>query len=203
MLAVAPSQAKPDDANANLSVKLAPFSLDRKTIDLSQKAQDNVEEGLTQWFFHCLPEVDIIADKGKKIPGGYSVSVSIHKVRIVVSASVSLYLPVHASPALVAHEQGHVQICKSIYSESALAAQTCGRDLLKRTFVGNAGTQAAANEQATEVARKWFCRKFMALTEDRVQKLSIQYDALTDHGRASIPSSEAVNAVLLGSPAQK
>jgi hypothetical protein len=124
-------------------------------------------------------------------------------VSILVSISVAVYLPDHASPALIAHEQGHVQICKSVYAESAQAAQACAQELLQRPFTGSSQTQIGATEQATELARKWFCRRFMAATEDRIQKLSLKYDALTDHGRSSVLPAQAVTTVLGGAPAQK
>jgi hypothetical protein len=182
------------DQSSPFDIQVDPISLERKTTSARAYGMEN--GGLTEWFFHCSPLSDVEKVSGKTIHNTHFVTVRVRKVHFRTSLEVRVTLPPNPPAALVDHEEGHVRLCKSVYSESSQAALDCAKDVIKRDFSGQGNSEDRAYQSALDASRMWFCEKYTAATDRRLQKLSDRYDEITQHGQSATSSKEAVEEVL-------
>lgn len=116
---------------------------------------------------------------------------------IHLAESSVTWLPDDASDKLKEHEAGHAQIYQAIFrTQAEKVAEEAAEPLIDQDFEGSGpdldAARAEINHKVTEAVSSYYQRTI----KDLASKADQKYDALTDHGRNSIPTEQAVKQVL-------
>lgn len=138
-------------------------------------------DALTRWFFHCEPtfEYDVVPNGDPK-----AVTVQIRGVKMKIGLSVIEHLPKGTNQKLLDHEQGHVEICRRVYSSARQHAEACCQNIMGKQFTGFGSEPRKATETALGEAAGTLCSQYTRLTADVANDVSEDYDTISAHGRA-------------------
>ncbi len=126
-------------------------------------------EGFTIWNMN--PHVDVHWNDSSQV---------VAKASVRLSCEIVTWLPSDASKKLVAHESGHAKICLTLYKRGHLVV----REMAQRHLMNRPWRGGDANKQ--------FQAAFQAEIKDVINWLNEEYDRITDHGRNSVDSDQAV-----------
>jgi hypothetical protein len=148
-------------------------------------------DGLTEWFFHCRPQIDVdaVVNESASYP---VVTATVRGAQLEVGLSVKQRLVQPAAPQLIAHEGGHLQICKRIYADAEAVAERACRDLIGKQFTAEGTSRQLAIEAAKEQASRELCRAYRSQTARRADAVSNMYDNITAHAQLSISPQQAI-----------
>ncbi|HEY9789315.1 MAG TPA: hypothetical protein V6D22_02880 [Candidatus Obscuribacterales bacterium] len=168
--------------------------LHAKNIQIDSK---HPAQGLTVWYYHCRPQIkfDSRIDKVH-----HEVNATVRGVTLEVGLTIKQMLPQAASADVVAHEDGHAEICRRVYRDAGAIADECSRRLLGKQFSGGGTTDQQAMAAATAAAQQALCQDYASQTSARADALSAEYDRMTLHGAAKIVAAKAVEQVFNDEP---
>lgn len=117
--------------------------------------------------------------------------------KVTTGLHILTWLPNDASEKLKEHEEGHVEMYKTIYAQRAQkAAIDAASPLVGRVFEGSGPDAESARSQIQHKVTKALCGRFHELTRDLALQADLQYDSVTDHGRNRVHTNAAVRATL-------
>jgi hypothetical protein len=147
--------------------------------------------GLTQWFFHCRPQIKY----DSQVDQSGHATITVRGVTMEIGLSIQQLLPEKSAADVQAHEQGHADVCKRIYADAPAIARECSQELIGKQFSGDGQDTQKAISAAVSAATKSLCENYSSQTANRAQVLSGDFDRITMHGLAKITPSEAVDQV--------
>jgi hypothetical protein len=145
-------------------------------------------EGLTDWFFHCRPKIELDSQVN-----GNQAKVTVIGVNMEVGLTIREQVVAAASPELKAHEKGHATICKRLYSGANALCQELCRGIIGKEFTGEGANPTEAVEAAREKAAHEICEQFLQQTARRADVISEEYDRITVHAQSNLAPSVAID----------
>lgn len=147
------------------------------------------EHAATNWDFGVKTELKYSLNSQETLGGDYAVNVRIDSARIYLTLPITVYLPESPSPALAAHEQGHVTICKRVYEDAPRVAMIAARKVVGHSFSGSGSSESAAYESALLQAENTLIQYFKDHTADVAEGLSRLFDKLHPDGSETTAAS--------------
>ncbi|MCA9805036.1 MAG: hypothetical protein KC777_23865 [Cyanobacteria bacterium HKST-UBA02] len=147
------------------------------------------EHAATNWDFGVKTELKYSLNSQETLGGDYAVNIRIDSARIYLNLPITVYLPESPSPALAAHEQGHVTICKRVYQGAPRVAMMAARKVVGHSFSGSGSSEAAAYESALLQAENTLIQYFKDHTADVAEGLSRLFDKLHPDGSETTAAS--------------
>lgn len=160
-----------------------PLRVERITFDpkgdLSQIPISGDEGAVTVWSFGCKTDFEFdIVEKTFLSKDDYMVTIKIKKCRVELSAPVKVYLPEKADQELIEHEDGHVEICRRIYSDADKQALIAASQVIGKDYQASGPTIEAACQKAVEDASLAISETYHNRASVSVNRISEIYDAL-------------------------
>ena len=169
-------------------IKVEPAKITRRTFDRQNPPAEMPkltppEVGTCQYSFACATEVMARGTRGRpaKVTG----------VEVSTRLKITLWTPQDGPHKILAHEEGHREICEIYYAP----ARSIARDLAERT-IGKRLSVSVRDTAATEGELKGIqnalIAEFMRETASRCDFAQARFDAITNHSMNSIAESEAI-----------
>lgn len=188
MLLVGCVSAVTDASPQGIVLKIEPAKITRRTFDRQNPPAEMPkltppEVGTCAYSFGCATEVVVHGTPGRpaKVAG----------VEVSTKLTITIWTPQGGNPKILAHEEGHREICEIYYAP----AESIARDLAKRA-IGKRITASVRNTAATEAELKriqnGLIAEFMRETASRCDFAQSRFDAITQHSMNSIPESDAI-----------
>ncbi len=146
------------------------------------------EEAVTVWSFGCKTDFEFdIVDNTSLGKNDLMVTLRITRSKISLSAPVTVFLPQGASPELVSHEDGHVEICKRIYAKVDKEAEDAASVVVGKEFQASGATVEDACREAVQRASAEVCLRYHGISHS-VNRVSEIYDQLDRTGKGEMPA---------------
>ncbi|MBK7837881.1 MAG: hypothetical protein IPJ49_09410 [Candidatus Obscuribacter sp.] len=84
-------------------------------------------EAYTVWFYHCVINLETEDVERDDTSGASSVLIKVKSVAMDLSCPIKLYISKTAPKETHDHEQGHIELCRKIYSLAPEAARVAAR----------------------------------------------------------------------------
>ena len=196
VLAILLGSAASRNVSAAIEVVREPIKVEHRTFDPENKPKEmpplHDDEVAVCWSEYGSAVQLLYVPRGRRMANGkYEVSLIVNKVEAKISMSIVVWLPKVVSDKIRAHEEAHRQISEKMYDEVAERAMRSAADKLDgRRFTGEGATaddaQAAAQEKLNE-AQSAMIRAYLDDTSVAGQKIQVEFDELTSHGRRAVP----------------
>jgi len=147
--------------------------------------------GITDWFFHCYPNVDYELESTKTAETT-TVTILIKKITLTISLPITIRIGKLAGKKTLDHENGHVQIVKQVYEKAEDVAREACEPVIGVRFEGRGTNREDAVADAIDKACRQVCQLYREKTVDVGNALSKNFDDITSHGQAAIPVTEAI-----------
>jgi len=155
------------------------------------------EPGYCAWHFNCDVQVRYDVTTERRPAGRHAVRVRLKSVTVTLSLASTLYLPLNASPALRAHEEGHRRIGEHYYSQADNLARPLAQALVGRTFEGAGDSADAAAGDAVQGAINDLSNAILDGLHAPTERANTLFDDLTRHGLHKNPTAdEAVRTAI-------
>ena len=169
-------------------IKVEPTQVTRRTFDRQNPPAEMPkltppEVGTCAYSFGCATEIVVKGTRGRpaRVTG----------VEVSTKLTITLWTPQDGPSKILAHEEGHREICEIYYAP----AKAIARDLARRT-IGRRLSTSVRDREATEVELKRIqnaiIAEFMRETASRCDFAQARFDAITQHSMDPIPESEAI-----------
>lgn len=132
----------------------------------------------TFWDFKFVPTLAVEKTKMIKEEHWYSVTAKVKQITVEVSVPFDMWLPENASASVIAHEDGHIRICRHFFRDAAHQARKCALHVLGREFTGEAKDEEAAMKLAMDAAGKEMRHCYREKIVDPAARASAIYDKL-------------------------
>ena len=149
---------------------------DRK--DLAGRCKDLDFEAFTEWFYHCNVELSYDEIKKEDASGFGSCTLQIKGAKVKLSCPVQVCVSKKAPADTLAHEEGHVEICRRVYGRAPSVVQKACQSLMGKRFYGMGRSYEAARKQALSLAYGEISQTFRRLITDVAEEASDRYDRL-------------------------
>ncbi len=179
-----------------LLVNKSPITIEHVTLDpahptLGAPALVPPEAGVCRSEFHCESSVKLESGPpraGTQQPG----AIYIRSATVNLRLAITIWMPMDATPKIVAHEEGHRAIAEFYYraGESILRGAA---DDLARGEPKLLSTESNASMPA--FVHLWhgaLLERYLAGTSRRCEMAQARYDAITAHGTNAIPEEKAM-----------
>ncbi len=190
------AKADATDAKADATDAKADAKADEKADEEGETAHHCATNPRTVWEFRINPIIAVTKTKAIKEANWYSSTVKVKHVTVEVSLPFDMWLPKDASDQLVAHEDGHVRICRHFYREAAHQARKCGLHLVGREFTGEAKDEATAEKLAIHSAASELETCYQEKIAQSANRASDAYDKLTAHGADELSVPDAIDKAI-------
>jgi hypothetical protein len=188
LLLVVCLSAAADAVAQGIEIKVGPAKITRRTFDRQNPPAEMPkltppEVGTCAYSFGCATEVVVHGTRGRpaKVTG----------VEVSTKLTITLWTPQGGNPKILAHEEGHREICEIYYAP----AKSIARDLAKRA-IGKPIAASVRNTAATQAELKRIqnalIAEFMRETASRCDFAQARFDAITQHSMNPIPESDAI-----------
>lgn len=184
-----------------IEIKKGRESIEKRVYDKDNRPDDQVAEhpsveANTHWDFEFVPEIGIERTKLQKKDSKFTTEVCVKKVRIDLRLPIRVWLPESASPKVIAHENGHVAICRHFYEDAENQAYIASKAILETKFSGCGETESESMQKALEAASLKLVAPFRNAVILPANRASAIYDDLTNHGQADMPVETAVKRAI-------
>lgn len=153
-------------------------------------------EANTHWDFEFVPEIGVERTSLKKKANEFESVVRVKQVAIALALPIHMWLPASATAKVIAHENGHIAICKHFYLDAESCARTAAEGIVNREFSGVGATEGESMSNALESASSALTAPFRDSVILPANRASSIYDKLTRHGQADTKVEEAVRAAI-------
>ncbi|MBA3993964.1 MAG: hypothetical protein C0469_10590, partial [Cyanobacteria bacterium DS2.3.42] len=136
-------------------VDKAPELVNKHIYDKDNRPKSEIKrhpsvEANTHWEFSFVPEVQVKNNKLERRGNEFVASVKVERVKIDLALPIDMWLPESASEKVIAHEEGHIAICKHFYKDADYAAREHANALLGRVFSGHGQDESECVRNAME-----------------------------------------------------
>lgn len=156
-------------------------TIQRKDVEtnLQRKPPDH-ESAQTDWIFSVVPELDFDIKVDKKESNGYRVGIELTGVRLKLALPIKIMIDEKAPQSIVEHENGHVQICKRVYSGGKAYAQSAVDAAVGKSFEGFGANRKQALSSALQQAAQEVAAPYRGKTAVLAEAVSSRYDQLCE-----------------------
>lgn len=151
---------------------------------------DSSSAGLTKWEFKCPAEIDYSVVDKIDDKGGSFARVKVTGVRVKLELPITVWLPENPSESLKMHEDGHVEICRRVYSEAKGKARSMAQDIIGKVYSGTGANLESACSLAINIPMVEFSGRYETEVARKAQDISEIYDYLNKY--TDIADSELV-----------
>ncbi len=153
-------------------------------------------EANTHWDYRIIPEVTVERKKLEPNMQGFQATVLVKRVVVELALPIEMWVPEGVSERVLAHEEGHIRICKHFYSDAENVARECANSTIGHTYEGVGKDENEAIQRAIELATGELCTCYQRKIIEPTNRASATYDRLTSHGQNSTPIGEAVGKAI-------
>ena len=153
-------------------------------------------EANTHWDFRITPEVTVEKKELEPNAQGFHVTVLVKSISVELALPIEMWVPEGVSERVIAHEEGHIRICKHFYSDAHNVARECANSTIGHTYDGVGKDENEAIQRAIELATGELCTCYQRKVIEPTNRASATYDRLTSHGQNSMPIGEAVDKAI-------
>lgn len=153
-------------------------------------------EANTHWDYRITPEVTV--ERKKSVPNaqGFQATVLVKSISVELALPIEMWVPEGVSERVIAHEEGHIRICKHFYSDAENVARECADFTIGHAYEGVGKDENEAIQRAIELATSELCTCYQRKIIEPTNRASATYDRLTSHGQNSMPIGEAVEKAI-------
>jgi hypothetical protein len=185
-----------DDASLTKAGAGAEAKAEAEAVAKAENAHRCARNPHTCWEFRINPTIAVTKTKAIKEAHWHSTTVKVKHVTVELSLPFDMWLPKNASDDLVAHEDGHVFICRRFYREAAHQARKCALHLIGREFIGEAKDEATAEKIAINAVANELSSCYSEKIVQRADRASDTFDKLTAHGPDQLPVPDAIEKAI-------
>lgn len=188
-------------SNNAVVVKMSDVSIEKRIYDENNRPDDKVSshpsvEANTHWDFEFIPEIGFERTSLKEHGNEFVSVVLVKKVEITLALPIQIWLPASATEKVIAHEGGHVEICRHFYSSAEKCARAAAETIVNREFSGCGATESESMRIAVESAGAALATPYRNSVILPANRASSIYDELTKHGQADTPVNVAVKEAI-------
>lgn len=188
---------KSNIASDNIEVKvLEPKVITEysKNVNAEKEGVDpsNHETARTEWNYGIVPELGFKILKEEKVGKEYKVDLKITSVDLNLGLPIRLLISDKAPPDVVAHENGHIEICKRIYINAKEYGIQCSKKALGKVFSAMNADKKVAISQALRTAGQEIASPYRGLTAGIAKQVSDQYDYICQHSKEKLPVEKLI-----------
>lgn len=177
-------------SSPQVTVEIAPATIERRTFDPANPPAEMPkltppEVGTCVYQVGCSTEAQAEGERsrGQLQPG------RVTEVVLRATLSITLWTPRGGPPKILAHEEGHREICEYYYDE----AEQIGRRLAQRTLGARLSSRTRkAMTVELDVVQKRLIGEFLRETATRCDFAQGRFDAITAHSMNPISESAAM-----------
>lgn len=153
-------------------------------------------EANTHWDYRITPEITVERKKLEPSTQGLQATVLVKRISVELALPIEMWVPEGVSDRVIAHEDGHIRICKHFYSDAENVARECANSTIGHTYEGAGKDENEAIQGAIEIATGELCTCYQRKIIEPTNRASATYDRLTSHGQNSTPIGEAVDKAI-------
>jgi hypothetical protein len=153
-------------------------------------------EANTHWDYRIIPEITVQRTQLKPNAQGFEATVLVKSISVELALPIEMWVPEGVSDRVVAHEEGHIRICKHFYADAQNVALECANSAIGHTYEGVGKDANEATERAIEFASSELCACYQRKIIEPTNRASATYDSLTNHGQNSTDITEAVDKAI-------
>lgn len=183
-------------ARLSVNIDRQPPKIERQLLDKKAAQKLVTEEGReahTDWVFALKSDLGFHVESKDTSPHYSKVEVRITRVNLVLSLPIVIWTAADASPLVLAHEDGHVQICKRVYDDAERLARLSADGVIGKVYRGQGDTLEEACQQALSKAAEDLHEDYQRQTLELANRVSEAYDNLCD----GVPEERQVPAELV------
>lgn len=150
----------------------------------------------TSWDFHFTPVIAVTKVKAIKEAHWYSTTVKVKCVTAQMSLPFNIWAPKDPSDEFVAHQDGHVRICRLFYRDAAHQARKCALHVIGREYTGEAKDEATAEKLAIHAVAEEITRCYRERIVEPATRASEAYDKLTAKGPNQMSVPDAIEKAI-------
>ncbi len=178
-------------------IEKAPESVSKHVYDQGNRPKSQIKlhpsvEANTHWEFNFVPEIQVRRTRLERNGEEFIALVKVEKVKIDLALPIDVWLPESASEKVIAHEEGHIALCKHFYKDAGFSARQAANALLGREFSGHGKSESECTKNAIEAASAVLSEAYQERIVLPAHRASATYDELTAHGQNSMSEAEAI-----------
>jgi hypothetical protein len=129
-----------------------------------------------------------------------TVEVEVDSGDMILDLQIDVWAMTGAPKKLVAHEEGHRQICEYYYKDAEKIAQRLGKEMIGRKARGSGANKQKATDDAMHKLLGQLNLAYMNETRVRCSACQKRYDKITNHSLLPISESDAIAQALAAEP---
>lgn len=153
-------------------------------------------QATTNWDFMINVNASVTKEKVERSSTGYSVTVKAKSLNVEIGLPIDMWVLEDADEKIVAHEDGHVRICRYYYRDSARQARKCAIHVMNRDFVGQGSDEQSAIKQAVNKITSEIVVCYRDKISNPAKRASEIYDKLTECGAKPTAVRNAINQAI-------
>ncbi len=176
-----------------VTVKKHPAKINRHTFDPKRPPAAlpklaPTESGVCQFEFTCNAGMSVFVEQ----TGPNAVEVEVDSVDVILDLPIDLWVMTNAPKQLVAHEEGHRQICEDYYRDADEIARGLAKKMIGRKASATGRSKQEAQEKAQTKLLTEFNTAYMTAVRVRCRAAQDIYDEITGHGLQPIAEADAI-----------
>ncbi|HTO04033.1 MAG TPA: hypothetical protein VL069_10045, partial [Opitutus sp.] len=177
-----------ESTSGGVVIKVEPTKVTRRTFDRQNPPAEMPkltppEVGTCAYSFGCATEVVVRGTRGRtaKVTG----------VEVSTRLTITIWTPQDGPPKVLAHEEGHREICEIYYAPAESIARELAKREIGRTLSVSVRDTAAAEAELKRIQNNLIA-EFMRETAARCDFAQARFDAITQHSMDPIAESSAI-----------
>lgn len=176
-----------------VTVKKNPVKITRRTFDpkrppAAMPKLTPPESGVCHFEFTCDAGIGVFVDP----KGANAVEVEVDSVDMVLDLPIEIWVMNNAPKKLVAHEEGHRQICEDYYANAEVIARDLAKKMIGRKATASGRNRKEAQDKAQQQLLSELNQAYMAAVRGRARACQDIYDDITTHGLKPIAEADAI-----------
>jgi hypothetical protein len=173
-VATAPSYLKFSPIEINKSEPV----VEKKVFDKGNPpAEVGKAESTTLYDFACDPKVDYVVEEETKISDEkYQARLRVTRAKVALRLPVVVWLSQSIDNRRTEFEEGHVRICRRIYTEAQVQATAAAKSTIGRTFFGQGKDAESARQKAVQAAQQEISQHYVEAVDTKAKDLFVIYD---------------------------
>jgi len=171
-------------SNTKVAVEVVPAKVSFKHSEIdgakASKQASNHDVAQTDWLFSITPELDFSIKDEKKKDNQYCIGLEITAVRIKLALPIDVSIAKDAPAWVKEHENGHVEICRTVYKNARECATAAANGILNKRFEGVGADKKLALSNALQIAAQEVAAPYRGNVGSEADAVSSRYDQLCE-----------------------
>jgi hypothetical protein len=150
------------------------------------------EAGLCEYAFECTT----LAHAQFRQRSGKPASVTLDSAEIELTLTITIWTAEGTGPEVRAHEETHREICDRYYQDAETIARRVAQPVLAQPVTITGSDTPVAAEERVRTLQKTIVADVMREIHERCGFAQEVFDRITDHGRAPVTNSDALQRAL-------